>query len=199
MQPVNTIGIVILAAGSSSRFGKSKQLLQYRDKTLLQNVIDAAVNSNAKQVVAVLGASAEEISKEIDKSKINTVINTEWTEGMASSVRNGLNELLFISPATDAVIFLVCDQPHISSGVINELINSQRTTGKPIVACNYGETIGPPALFHKSLFNELMQLKGDVGARKIIRQHSNEVATVLFAEGNIDIDTKEDYEALNDS
>jgi len=67
------------------------------------------------------------------------------------------------------------------------------------VTCNYGEAVGPPALFHRSLFNELMQLKGDAGARKIIEQHKDEVATVPFAKGNIDIDTEEDYEALKNS
>ena len=75
----------------------------------------------------------------------------------------------------------------------------QKETGKPIVACNYGEAIGPPALFHRSLFNELMQLKGDAGARKIIQQHSDDVATILFTKGKIDIDTNEDYEALKNS
>jgi molybdenum cofactor cytidylyltransferase len=94
---------------------------------------------------------------------------------------------------------MVCDQPYVSSELINDLIAKQKETGKTIVACNYGETFGPPALFHKSLFHELMHLKGDVGARKIIQHHSNEVATILFTKGNIDIDTKEDYNALNHS
>jgi molybdenum cofactor cytidylyltransferase len=193
------IGIVILAAGASTRLGEPKQLLEYDRKNLLQRTIDAAVNSNADTVIVVLGANAEQVSKEIDRSKINVVINTEWEEGMASSVRNGLNEVLFISPSIDAVILMVCDQPYISSELINDIIDKQKETGKTIVTCNYGKTFGPPALFDKSLFHELMQLKGDVGARNIIHQHSDEVVTVLFAKGNIDIDTKEDYDGLNNS
>ena len=199
MSSPGKIGIVILAAGASTRLGEPKQLLEYDHKNLLQRTIDAAVSSAANTVVIVLGANADQISKEIDKSKINVIINTEWEEGMASSIRNGLNELLFISPLTDAVILMVCDQPHISSQIINDLINKQKESGKAIVTCNYGETFGPPALFHKTLFHELMHLKGDVGARKIIQHHSNEVATVPFIKGEIDIDTKEDYEALNNS
>jgi molybdenum cofactor cytidylyltransferase len=193
------IGVVILAAGASTRLGEPKQLLEYDHKNLLQRVIDAAVNSNANTVIVILGSTADQISSEIDKSKVNVIINTEWEEGMASSVRNGLNELLFISPSTDAVILMVCDQPYVSSELINDLIDKQKETGKLIIACNYGETFGPPALFHKSLFHELMHLKGDVGARKIIQHHSNEVATVPFTKGKIDIDTKEDYDALNNS
>jgi molybdenum cofactor cytidylyltransferase len=193
------IGIVILAAGPSSRLGEPKQLLQYGSQNLLQNAINAAVMSNARPVIVVLGANADEISKEIDRSNTHAIINTEWEEGMAASVRYGLNELLFISPSTEAVIFMVCDQPHVSSELLNELIKEQKQTGKPIIACNYREATGPPALFHKSLFNELMKLKGDVGARKIIQKHSDDVATIQFPEGKIDIDTKEDYDALRNS
>ena len=197
MSSENKIGVVILAAGASTRLGKPKQLLRYHGKSLLQNAIDAAVSSAANTVLIVLGANADEITNEIDRSGISIIINTEWNEGMASSVTIGLNELLFISPSIEAAIFMVCDQPHISSQLINGLINVHRQTGKPIVTCNYGDTIGPPALFHRTLFNEIMQLKGDVGARMIIQQHSDEVATVLFPEGKIDIDTIDDYEALN--
>ena len=115
---------------------------------------------------------------------------------MASSVRLGLDTLLNSKPYIDAVIFMVCDQPHISSLVLDELITTQQKTTKQIVTCNYGESIGPPALFHKKYFRELMELKGDIGARIIIQQNMSDVATVLFPEGKIDIDTKEDYEAL---
>jgi len=193
------IGIVILAAGASKRLGEPKQLLKYDHKNLLQRTIDAAVNSVAGTVVIVLGANADQISHEINKSGINVIVNTEWEEGMASSIKIGLNELLFISPSIDAVILMVCDQPHISSELINDIINKQKETGKSIVTCDYGEAFGPPALFHRSLFNELMHLKGDVGARKIIHLHSNDVATILFTKGKIDIDTKEDYNTLKNS
>ena len=196
MPSANNIGIVILAAGSSSRLGKPKQLLLYNDKSLLQHSIDAAINSNGNSVLVVSGANEELISKEINKTGAHIITNKEWEEGMASSVRTGLDTLFKISPTTDGVIFMVCDQPYISSSLLNDLISTQQKTKKPIITSSYGETIGPPALFHKSLFNELMQLKGDAGARKIIQQHSYEVATVLFTNGKIDIDTKEDYEAL---
>ena len=199
MSSSNNIGIVILAAGASIRMGKPKQLLQYKGKNLLQHVAEAAVNSNANNVIVVLGANSDLVAKEIDKLKFHVIVNAEWEEGMASSVRIGLKTLQKLSPATEGVIFMVCDQPFVTSFVLNDLIDTQSATGKAIVTCNYGETIGPPALFHKSLFPELMQLRGDAGARKIIQQHGNDVATVLFKKGKIDIDTKEDYEALQNS
>ncbi len=174
-------------------------MLQYNDKSLLQHVLSEAINSYASPVIVVLGANSDLVSKEIDNTKVYIIENAEWEEGMASSVRIGLSTLLQIFPSADAVIFMVCDQPFVSTSLLNDLINTQVETCKTIVTCNYGEAIGPPALFHKSLFAELMQLKGDAGARKIIQQHSDNVASVLFKQGKIDIDTKEDYEALKNS
>jgi molybdenum cofactor cytidylyltransferase len=195
----NITGIVVLAAGASTRLGKPKQLVQYHGKTLLSHVVSEAVSSDAGPVIVVLGSNAGLVSKDLDKSRVQIVNNLEWEEGMASSVRTGLKTLLKVSPAAEAVILMVCDQPHVSASLINELIQTKNETGKPIVSCYYGDTMGPPALFHKSFFSELMQLKGDAGARKIIQQNSDQVATVLFIEGKIDIDTKADYEALDNS
>ena len=196
---VNSCGIVILAAGASTRLGKPKQLLQYRGRTLLGHAINEATNSNADAVVVIFGKDADLFKKEIDEKKIRVAINSSWEEGMASSVRLGLDTLLNDKPYIDAVIFMVCDQPHISSSILNELIKTQQKTTKQIVTCNYGDSLGPPALFHKKYFKELMKLSGDAGARKIIQQNMNDVATILFPEGKIDIDTEEDYENLKNS
>ena len=194
---MNSCGIVILAAGASTRLGKPKQLLEYHGKTLLDHSVNEAINAKADAVVVILGKNAGLLQNGIDKEKATVVINKDWEEGMASSVRLGLDTLLTIKPYIDAVIFMVCDQPHISSSVLNELITTQQKTTRQIVTCNYGESIGPPALFHKKYFRELAKLNGDIGARNIIQQNMHDVATVLFPEGKIDIDTKEDYDALN--
>lgn len=187
----------MLAAGASTRLGSPKQLLLHKGKSLLKHTVDEALNAHAGTLVVVLGANADFFLKEFDTTRATVVENAEWQEGMASSIRVGLNTLIKKSPSADAVIFMVCDQPFVSAAILNDLISTRLKTGKPIVACNYGEVIGPPALFHQSLFSEIMQLKGDAGARKIILQHSDEVATVQFPEGKIDIDTKADYNALS--
>jgi len=147
-------------------------------------------------VVLVLGANAEPLEKEVEDKKIHIAVNKDWSEGMASSVRCGINTLMHIAPAVDSAIIMVCDQPFVSSSLLNQLIVTQVETGKPIVTCKYETAIGPPALFHKTVFPELLQLKGDAGARKIIEQRRNDVATVLFDKGIIDIDTEDDYKAL---
>lgn len=196
---MNSCGIVILAGGASTRLGRPKQLLQYHGKTLLNHAVNEAIISKADAVVVILGKNADLFQNEIDEEKVHVVVNKDWVEGMASSVRLGLDTLLKTKPYIDAVIFMVCDQPHISSSVLNELITKQQKTTKQIVTCNYGESIGPPALFHKKYFRELAKLNGDVGARNIIEQNINDVATIFFPEGKIDIDTEEDYEALKKS
>lgn len=88
---------------------------------------------------------------------------------------------------------MVCDQPYVTSALLNNLMIVHQKTRKHIVACSYENTFGTPVFFHKTLFPELLQLKGDVGARGLIRQHPDEVGTVLFPEGKIDIDTNADY------
>ena len=196
---VNSCGIVILAAGASTRLGKPKQLLQYRGKTLLAHAINEATNSNADAIVVILGKNADLFKKEIDEKKVRVAINSSWEEGMASSLRLGLDTLINDKPYIDAVIFMVCDQPHVLSSILNELIITQQKTTKQIVASNYGDSVGPPALLHKKYFEELMKLSGDAGARKIIQKNMNDVATILFPEGNIDIDTEQDYEKLKNS
>jgi molybdenum cofactor cytidylyltransferase len=190
------IGIVVLAAGGSSRLETPKQLLPYKGKTLLRHAVDEATNSNAQYVVVVLGANADLFLKETDAGKASVIENKEWSEGMASSLRAGLKTLLQQQPSVDGVIFMVCDQPFVSAAVLNNLIDTYKETGKPVVASNYGEAIGTPAFFHQSFFKELMQLKGDEGAKKIIQQHKGEVTTILFPQGQIDIDQKVDYEKL---
>jgi len=176
--------------------GEPKQLLEFDGMSLLNHSVIVAANSKVNTVVVVIGANAELTVTEIDDDIVHIVENKDWKEGMASSLRLGLKTLKEIDKKINGVIFMVCDQPYISSSVLNDLISKHQQTGKPIVTSNYGEAIGPPALFHKSLFKELMQLKGDVGARKIIEQHSDEVATVLFPKGSIDIDTMEDYKSI---
>lgn len=192
----SNFGIVLLAAGASSRFGQPKQLLQYKGKSLLQHDILVAEDSIARYVVVVLGAGADVLTKEINQTKTHVVVNEHWEEGMASSIRCGVEALIEIAPGIDGTILMVCDQPYVTSPLLNDLITAQQKSGKKIITCSYANTFGPPALFHRSTFDELLQLEGDIGARKVVEQHADEVGVVLFPKGNVDIDTKEDYEKL---
>jgi len=189
--------IIILAAGSSTRFGKPKQLLNYKGRKLIQHIISIASESVANKTIVVLGAHHELISPQIEMNeKVHVFINEEWNEGIASSIRAGLKKLQIINPASDGAILSVCDQPFITTQLLNDLIAEKNQSQKNIVACEYENTMGIPVLFDKTLFPDLMELKGDTGAKKIIMQHKSVTATISFPLGNIDIDTSEEYQAL---
>jgi molybdenum cofactor cytidylyltransferase len=193
---IDNCAVILLAAGASVRLGKPKQLLIYKGKSFLQNMISAAVNSHLNPVVVVLGAHSTLITGEITENNVHVAQNQDWEEGIASSIRCGIRALGEISPASDAAILMVCDQPHITSSLLNDLVDAQRKTGKPIVAAYYSGIAATPALFHKIFFPELLLLKGDKGAGKILRQQIDQVATVSFPLGAIDIDTISNYEML---
>jgi molybdenum cofactor cytidylyltransferase len=192
----SNVGIVLLAAGNSSRLGRPKQLLQYGNQTLLRHCLRIANEAEASPVVLVLGAQAETIKKEISGIEAHVVVNDDWEEGMASSIRSGIKKLGEISSSAEGVVLMVCDQPYVTSTLLNNLLTAHQKSGKQIVACAYAGTFGPPALFHKSLFPELLQLNGDVGARNVIKQHADAVEVIPFPEGTFDVDTEADYEKI---
>ncbi len=191
---MQTCGLILLAAGQSKRMGRPKQLLQVGGKSLLQHSIQVALQANVDPVILVTGAQAGLIEGEIHDAKINIVENVEWEEGLASSIRCGINALLEIAPDVEQAICMVCDQPFVSASLLNELIDASVNTGSEIVACAYGNTVGTPVLFSKNYFPELLQLQGDGGAKKILKKYGDAVGTISFPEGNVDIDTPQDYE-----
>ena len=189
-------GIILLAAGGSLRLGKPKQLLLYKGQTLLNHSLRAAIATCKDNVVVVTGSNAAIMQREIDEKTVTIVVNSDWQKGMASSIVKGLTMVLEKHPLTDAVMIMACDQPFIDAKLLKELMKTQQQTGKWIVTSDYGDTTGPPTLFHKELFEELRSLEGDKGARMIVGKHTNETTSVSFPLGRIDIDTIEDYETL---
>ena len=189
------IGLVILAAGSSSRLGKPKQNLAFQGSTLLQRSIKAALAADCQQVLVVLGANASIIEPTIKSEPVQLIHNSDWQAGMSSSINCGLTTLLKTTPQLQSVILMLCDQPFADTSIINQLIQAS-ANNKHLVACNYNGTIGVPALFDKSHFEELLALEGNEGAKKLLLKYTNEVHTVPFPLGMIDIDTIGDYERL---
>ena len=193
---MNETGIIILAAGNSSRLGKNKQLLFYKEKTLLQHIIDEALNASLQPVVVVTGANREQISEAINRQPIHVVNNKNWQEGMASAIVVGLLAISSINKNKEDIIIAVCDQPFVSSTLFLRLCDKRKESNKGIVACSYANTTGTPVLFTPAYFEELLQLSGEGGAKKIIARHPDDVETVFFPKGNIDIDTEDDYLSL---
>jgi molybdenum cofactor cytidylyltransferase len=188
-------GIIILAAGSSSRLGSPKQNLVYNGQTLLQRAIATAAASACEPVIVVLGANENVIRQSIEDSKTTIVYNTDWQEGMASSIRVGITEMKKIAPEADAVILMLCDQPFVDAPLLSQLV--QKRSAKGIIACAYNETIGPPVLLDTAYFDELLLLKGSDGAKKLLVKYRDDVVTIPFHLGSVDIDTVEDFERMN--
>lgn len=186
----------MLAAGASNRLGRPKQLLPYKGTTLLKHAVQLAVDAVLNPIVIVMGANEGLLTKEIKESQATIVINNVWEEGMASSIRIGLQKMLELEPGISKVIMMVCDQPYVTVQLLQDLIAKHTETGKPVIASNYKNNVGTPALFDATVFNELMQLKGDSGAKKILNNHPEWVAAIEFPLGEIDIDTEEDYNEL---
>jgi molybdenum cofactor cytidylyltransferase len=192
-----TIGLILLAAGGSTRLGTPKQLLQYDGKTLLRRAAETALTSTCRPIQVVLGASAEQCVLELRDLPLSTVVNEAWVEGMGSSLRLGLETLLSASPAPpDAVIVMLCDQPLLTVGILDALAEAYATISSPIIASQYGEVSGVPALFDRSLFPELLHLSGAQGAKQIIGRHADQMHQVPFPDGAVDIDTAADYARL---
>jgi len=189
-------GIMILAAGNSSRLGEPKQLLQYNGKTLISNVVEAAISAVSSPVVVVTGANSELIFLEIDTSQVLSIHNEHWQEGMSSSIRTGITELQKSNPHLQGVIISVSDQPFVSSELFLVLIETAKATGKGIIASFYDDTFGTPVLFQEKYFDLLLGLKGAEGAKKLVKQFAGDVASIPFPLGGIDIDTQEDYRKL---
>lgn len=189
------IGIIILAAGQSKRFGTPKQLLKFENQTLIRRTAETALHIEA-QIIVVLGANADLIKPEIADLPLEIVINEIWQSGMSSSLKTGLLKLLEIVPQISAVILLLCDQPLIDEKLILRLVEKQKTTGKSIVACEYADTTGVPAIFARNVFDDLLNLQGDQGARFLIENRAADTAHIAAPEAVFDIDTPEDFARL---
>ena len=185
-------GLIILAAGESSRLGQPKQNLVFNGQTLLQRAVECGKASKCGNVIVVLGANSDAINP---IQGTITLYNNDWIEGLSSSIRLAITEVEK-NQLWDKVIISVCDQPFISAELLNKLIDKHKETRKPVVACTYNGIIGVPALFTRMVFPELMALQGHEGAKKIFKIHEKSVATVQFEKGSIDIDTPDDYDRL---
>jgi molybdenum cofactor cytidylyltransferase len=194
---MSEIGILILAAGASTRLGQPKQLLNYQGKPLIRHMAEVAIASGCCPVGIVLGACAETIKLHLIDLNIYIIDNEQWRTGMASSIRCGLPKMMSITPHLDAIVLMVCDQPFISASLIHQLIDKHQTTNCSIVASEYAGVLGVPALFHRTLFPELEMLQGDVGAKFMIRQHRSHALSIPFAEGGIDLDIPQDLNILS--
>ncbi|MCP4543692.1 MAG: HAD-IIA family hydrolase [Chloroflexi bacterium] len=192
------IAIVILAAGASTRFGQSKQLLDWGGVPLLAHVTDVALSAKLGPVIIVLGCQAEAARAALGERPVQRVMNWRWQEGMSTSAQVGVGAF---PPETEAAIFMQCDQPLITADLLQALVVCFDDGDVSIVHPSHDGRRGTPVLFARRHFPEMAAVTGDVGGRGLITRHAEQVATVEVTDPNVlaDIDTPADYERLQKS
>ncbi|WP_293295095.1 nucleotidyltransferase family protein [Allomuricauda sp.] len=195
MNSEENIAVVVLAAGGSTRLGRPKQLVEFKGKTLLEHTLKQVIMLGFEHKILVLGAKHQEIQEQTDTDGFTVVVNPDWEQGMASSIKLGLKTALTVKEL-DHALFLVSDQPFLEHINLTKLVHAQLTKKPKATYSKYGDSIGVPAIFSKEAFPLLMELEGDEGAKKLIYLKDFDYGTEVFSKGGFDVDTEEDVRQL---
>ena len=187
---------IVLAAGGSTRFGSAKQLVRMGDRPLLSLVAGRAAEVVGQALLIVLGAQAAELAPLLKHSTGSTVVNRDWREGLASSIRAGVARL---PPSCAGVMLVLADQACVSAEDLRRLAGAWRRQPLGLAAAQYGGTVGAPAIFPRHLFSELSDLRGDSGARVLLKRHADSLVRVPMTSAAFDLDTPDDLLELGRS
>jgi molybdenum cofactor cytidylyltransferase len=187
---------VILAAGTSSRMGKAKQLLSLGESTVLAQTLAHVQSASLHEIVLVLGGSAEAIRRQLPfPQELKIVVNQAYQQGIASSLRAGLSA---VDPNSDAALIILGDQPFVRPQTLDRIVEEYRRSRAQIVIPMHQGRRGNPVLLDRSVFAEVMALEGDVGSRAIFANHLDGIVNVEVEDAGIllDLDDPADYERL---
>jgi molybdenum cofactor cytidylyltransferase len=187
------VAALIIAAGESNRLGIPKQLIKWKDKTLIEHIINLIKDTNLSPVIVVLGAYRNEISNVLRNTGISILINNHWQEGKASSIRIGINNL---TKDIDAVIIFVVDQPYLNKDVIDSIIDTYTRKKSLIIAPQINGIFINPVLFDHAMFKELKMLNNNEGGLVLFNKYPVEVLPWSDERLLIDIDRLEDLTKL---
>lgn len=189
--------ILLLAAGASTRLGRPKQLLRYHGQTLLRRAVETAVSVAAGAVVVVVtGAQHEALLPELAELPVTVVHCPAWEQGMGASLKCGLAALEKLYALHEGVTLMLCDQPHVTPALLQQLAATHVATGRALVASAYAGVHGVPVFCSASAVPLLCQLPDEAGAGQLLKRHPELVAAVPFPQGAIDVDTEAQYAAL---
>jgi len=186
---------VVLAAGSSSRLGAPKQVLPYRDTTVLGATLDVARACGFGQIIVTLGAAAPTVRDAVPLDGIDVVVVEDIGDGCSASLRIALRR---VSPDAAGIVLMLGDQPGVDTALVRRLVTEESSS--PVTVCRYLDGLGHPFWLSRSVFGELAQLHGDKGIWKLIESGSVEVHE-LAVDGTVplDVDTWDDYRRLVES
>jgi molybdenum cofactor cytidylyltransferase len=196
-----TSGIILLAAGASTRLGSAKQLVEFHGVPLIVHAAQTALATACCPVIAVLGADAarfeplvSNLKSEISNLKFQIVTNPDWSLGMGTSIRTGMQALQ--GSSVDAVMILLCDQPLITANHLNQMTEAFFASGKTMCAARYAGALGTPAIFSRVHFDELKTLGDAQGGKAILQRYPTQVHAFNLPEAAIDLDTPDDLRSL---
>ena len=190
---------IVLAAGSSLRMGRPKQLLSLGGRPLLERVVAAACGSQLDDVVVILGADHELIEQRVRWGRARILVNPDHASGMSTSLRVGLADL---GSDVERAVVIMGDQLGVSSRLLDRLLEVHAVSLQPAAALSVGGLLQPPVVLRRDLWDEVMALSGDVGARRLIRTHPELVAPLVLGsdvEHPVDIDTPDDWRRYRSS
>ncbi len=193
IEPGGVVAGIVLAAGSSTRMGHNKLLLELHGETLVRRSARAAIAAGLSPVIVVLGHEAERVREELLDLACQPVLNPQHNRGAGVSLRFGVTQV----GDAGAIVLCLADMPFVTAGMLASLVARYRETGAPLVMSRYGDVEAPPHLFDRSLFGELMAGEDERCAKPIIRRHMQEAVVADWpAEALQDVDLAADYEQV---
>lgn len=189
----NNIFAVVLAAGSSSRFGSTKQTVTLNDVSLVRRALDTAARACDDRVITVIGHDWSSVLGAMNANSGFVIVNEDYKQGLGSSIAAAARAC---RPGADALLLLLADQALVTADHLFALLHNWSGSDNEIVATSYNNTQGPPVLFPLATFDDLCQLSGDTGARELLQDERFQLKTVRFEAAAIDIDTPDDLAAL---
>ncbi|WP_343330869.1 nucleotidyltransferase family protein [Polaribacter staleyi] len=196
---MKNIAILVLAAGKSSRMNGIKQLEKINNKTLLEISLENIKTVFSSTIYCVLGANADKIKSEIHTNNIEFIKNDHFENGLSSSIVAGINYFKKKKHHFEGVFILLADQPAIEVRYLEEMLHLFQQNKEVIIASNYGEKLGVPAIFPEKYFSDLLLIKGDKGAKDFINSRTEKVLYPKRTTNFLDIDTKEDLHQYKNS
>jgi molybdenum cofactor cytidylyltransferase len=194
MSAPDRVAAVVLAAGSSSRMGRNKLLLEVGGETLVRRAVRAALAAGLDPVIVVLGHEAERVAVELDGLPCQSVLNPDHAQGVRTSLQTGVRQAAGLA---SALVVILADMPHVDAGMLATLVQRYRARPVPLVVSQYGAVDAPPMLYDRALFDELLSVPDDRCGKAVVRRHRAEAEVVHWPEAALqDIDLAEDYEAL---
>ena len=184
---------ILLAAGLSTRMGEPKQLLPYRESTIVETVVDNMLNAAFDEVIVVVGHCASQVRAQLGNRPVRIVFNPDYREGMLTSAQTGVRAL----QSSDAFSLMLVDQPFITSDLIDQVIDVYLQTDKGIALPSYNYRRGHPVIFHQRYAPEILDLDTESdGVRTVFKRYGDDIHYVPVDTDNVlrDIDDREDYE-----